>query len=795
MDKKVPFFKKTFTKVVAWASSVLLAFSAGGATAKNQTDVNQTAAAATVPQTAIVEQVPTSFYTSSPVITVNGVEYVADLSTPQLAPDQAFQLRQTQDSPSITFDFTDNFKPKTFEPMASSVFLAAHPDKNSWEEFTNLDEIINEVYGVKEEDTEVRFLIAQAILKENPDLAKKVTKGTVDYYQGDVSNIPPELILSTDYSSDLKQPLRIFLPTVNVVAERRNDTDSKLTISTEFIAENANENNVATVTISKKDFARANSPDAKNEVIDRILAEAYDIPTMQSYAGDAIWHGVALWEENKEAFAGASEEDTRRILLEYIADNGSVTLELPRIAVTVIEEESTLEQYGSVQEMLMQEKDRDVTIAYLTPDRPVYDLTELGTTKFRPIDILDTVHFMDGTSLKEALEANQDKYEGFVLAGFRQLIDNNNSLLGMFEADNIQIVDLYTEIDLSTISTDEAKINLQPIAYAYPECDFVCDEKPVQQTPPKETTPPEETTPPPTETTPPPTETTPPPTETTPPPTETTPPQTETTPPPTETTPPPTECPDMPDVEQGEDEDPEDIPVFPDNPDEDVTLPPCPSEPNQPGSGEEDKDPSDGGFDLGGDGDDDVPPSDDNDDYCPPSGEQPGSGEIANGPSDGGFDLGNDEEEGDEGVNDNPPPSDDNNDGDDDSSSENAGDNNPPSSDNVVNDNVDNNPPANSGDSDNNPPSSGQQDSSEIDNGPSDTGFDISSDNDSDYTPSEPAHVESSAPAQVESSAPAQVESSAPASQEVEHAPADTGFSLDEEIAMMDDVFNVSRYV
>ena len=49
-------------------------------------------------------------------------------------------------------------------------------------------------YLVKEQDKEVRYLIAQSILKANPELASYVTAGVVDYTKGDVTNIPVENI-------------------------------------------------------------------------------------------------------------------------------------------------------------------------------------------------------------------------------------------------------------------------------------------------------------------------------------------------------------------------------------------------------------------------------------------------------------------------------------------------------------------------------------------------------------------------------------------------------------------------
>ena len=58
--------------------------------------------------------------------------------------------------------------------------------------------------------------------------------------------------------------------------------------------------------------------------------------------------------------------------------------------------------------MLFETK-KQVVISYLTPDRAVYDLSELSDKVFRPIDLLETIRFTDGTSLKAAYEADPEK--------------------------------------------------------------------------------------------------------------------------------------------------------------------------------------------------------------------------------------------------------------------------------------------------------------------------------------------------------------------------------------------------
>ena len=84
---------------------------------------------------------------------------------------------------------------RKFYPYYVNGFQGASKYRGELVMMDNLNEIINEVYYVKESDTEVRYLIGQAILKANPDLVKCVTDGAVDYTNGDVTNIPPELML------------------------------------------------------------------------------------------------------------------------------------------------------------------------------------------------------------------------------------------------------------------------------------------------------------------------------------------------------------------------------------------------------------------------------------------------------------------------------------------------------------------------------------------------------------------------------------------------------------------------
>ena len=286
-----------------------------------------------------------------------------------------FQLRQTMDSVSLAFDFTDNYKAWEIEPNMSSVVLSKKPNKNHVEEFKDLKSAILEAYGAQEQDVPTIRSIAYSILKANPDMLQFIDQDEIDYTQGDVTNIDLDTILSANYSKD--DNLRIELPKVTIMTERRNDFDTTLQVSAEFLPANRDEDNIATITFNKDDFKKAKTDEAKLDLIGATLAEVYGIPTFDSYAGDAIWHGVALYEENYEIFEDASEEDTKEALLAYIEENGSAELTLPRIAATVMS--SQAEEISD--DILTQEKELGVTISYMGVSQPVFDLN--GKTTFR----------------------------------------------------------------------------------------------------------------------------------------------------------------------------------------------------------------------------------------------------------------------------------------------------------------------------------------------------------------------------------------------------------------------------
>jgi hypothetical protein len=84
----------------------------------------------------------------------------------KLKEDLEFQLKQVQDTPSLTFDFSCNLAPKKLKPSRTSVVLAQNPDKNN--EYSNLNDIATRVYGIEETDVQSKWLVGQSILKANP---------------------------------------------------------------------------------------------------------------------------------------------------------------------------------------------------------------------------------------------------------------------------------------------------------------------------------------------------------------------------------------------------------------------------------------------------------------------------------------------------------------------------------------------------------------------------------------------------------------------------------------------------
>ena len=540
------------------------------------------------------------------------------ISNTKLNENNDFQLAQTKDCPSITFDFTNNFKAWKNEPIASSIVLTTKPNKDHIEEFRNLSDVLVDVCGIDLNDTEEVHNKMIEIVRANPWMLEHVKAGIVDYSKGHVLNVDPQILLNTDFAASFGEAKRIFIPTSYVTAERRNDYDTTMIGATSFIPARANEDGDLIIELRDSDISKAWKDDAKIAIVNKRLAKEYGIPTMESWAGIGIWHAIATDKDNYEIFANYSEEDAQTALLNYIKENDVVSLTLPRVDISVMVDE---ENEDLTLDILTQKTDLGVVISYLSPDRAVYDVSDNADKTIRPIDVLDTVHFTNGDSLKQAYEENPDKYEGYVLSAWQQQINNNNALIEYYTDSELEVEDLYEEINLDAIGA-EGKINLQRVAIAHPNCQLTC-EKPVKTTPkvPQETTPPTETNPPTDPTSPTETE----------PPTEPTPP-TETEPP-TEPTP-PTECPDLPEIGDREDEtlptDPGVLKPRPtEGPSEETTPPseeaPCPTEGHQPDSGYDNGSADD--FEIGFETTQpQTPPATQPQTPCPTEGHQPDSG-------------------------------------------------------------------------------------------------------------------------------------------------------------------------
>ena len=95
---------------------------------------------------------------------VNGTNTPATNNT-KLNENNDFQLAQTMDCPSITFDFTSNFKPKANEPVATSIVLTTNPNKNHIEEFRYLSDVITQICGIEPNDTQEVYNKAMEIIQ------------------------------------------------------------------------------------------------------------------------------------------------------------------------------------------------------------------------------------------------------------------------------------------------------------------------------------------------------------------------------------------------------------------------------------------------------------------------------------------------------------------------------------------------------------------------------------------------------------------------------------------------------
>lgn len=489
------------------------------------------------------------------------------LSDKKLSENNNFQLAQSLDAPSLTFDFTSNFKPRENAPIGTSIVLTTTPNKDYIEEFRTLDDVLTQICEIDENDIEQRKNKAIEIIQTNPWMLEYIKQEAIDYSNGNVSNVDPEILLNTDFAAEFGEAKRIVIPTSYVTAERRNDYDTTLIGALTLIPTRADKNGFVTIELRDSDLKNYWKQDDKIAAIEKRLADEYGISTMQSYAGIGIWHSIATDKNNYQIFEGYSEQDAQKALLNYIEDNKFASITLPRVNISVMADE---ENQDMSMDILTQKTDLGAIISYLAPDRAVWDVSDEINHTIRPIDVLEAFHFTNGDSFKEAYEQDPDKYEGFVLAAWRQQIENNDALIKYYGDDALTFEDLYEEIDLDTIGS-ESKINLQRVAFAHPDCAYTCEapkvDAPKTQVPTEPTRPtrPNETT-------------------------ETTEPSKPTKPSkptqPTETT----ECPDLPEIPDVDDETlPTVSPTLPTRPTETT----CPTEGSQPTSGYDDGDAGD----------------------------------------------------------------------------------------------------------------------------------------------------------------------------------------------------------
>ena len=98
-------------------------------------------------------------------------------------------------------------------------------------------------------DEYFKNLVALSNAKANPWMAEKVTDGRIDYTQGDVSNIDPELLRATDYSKG-DEKLPVFVPEFNSTKETMEDNDSLMVSSFELKPNGADRYGKTTITIT-----------------------------------------------------------------------------------------------------------------------------------------------------------------------------------------------------------------------------------------------------------------------------------------------------------------------------------------------------------------------------------------------------------------------------------------------------------------------------------------------------------------------------------------------------------------
>ena len=442
--KTNPFFKKIGVKVATFATALVALFAPVAATKANA-----------------AQEVST-------VSSTNGYD-----------DENEFQLAQTLSAPSITFDFTENFKPYTqyknnnkqygINPQNDSVVISKDVDG-----YTTINEILENEYNLKEDDDQEKALGAYAIVKANPWMLETASDELgKDYTQGDLTNAEAKDLMNVDYSTDGTK--RIYLPAFTPLVETTNDYNTVTIGATEFVPEGADSDSKAsTLEFSSDEIKNAASKMAFNELVEDKLAQHYGIDTMDSYAGAAIWHAVGLNNPNYEEFKEADETDIKTALYNYAQKNGELTLVTPRVPVSVMSRADGLTS-DDVREMLTEETTDKTVISYIVPDSTVVTLDELNGEDTTPLDVLNLYKFTDGTSLTEALEQNPEKYTSLLEATYKQVVDDNNELVAQYEDSYPVYDDLTQPINLKYFKNDlnDTMINLQPVAFAQPEAQEV----------------------------------------------------------------------------------------------------------------------------------------------------------------------------------------------------------------------------------------------------------------------------------------------------------------------------------
>ena len=380
----------------------------------------------------------------------------------EIADDNNFQLAQTLDAPSLTFDLTENWDAKVIKPITSLAYMTR--DIETGNDFSNIDDLIEFLYEHKITDEYDKNLAALSIVQANPWMAEKVTGGLVDFTQGDMSNIDPELIRATDYTTD-GEKIKILVPEFNPTRETYADTDSKMVSNLTLMPKNANELNEATITFSQEELNSVTSNEDLIQLVNNKLADMYNLETMECYAGDAIWHALGLTKQNEDVFKYASEVNQKNALTSYVKYNGKLQIVCPEVPVSIITNEN--QGYIDANSFLTTRRDEAPIISYISADRTVANLEDLNGIETTPLDILDLYGLTDDFSLKEAYLQDPEKYEALLTSGYRQIIDSNNELLEIYGDKVITKEDLQSSIGYSLYESGITKINLQPLAYAH----------------------------------------------------------------------------------------------------------------------------------------------------------------------------------------------------------------------------------------------------------------------------------------------------------------------------------------